>query len=79
MYPSLTQNQKVIGMHWLKKLQINDLIVLEIKNKLMIKRIKKINNNELWIEGDNKNESTDSRSFGWIKKSQVVAKVMVRL
>jgi len=79
MYPYLTFNQKVLGFHWFQELKVNDVVVITHKKKLIIKRIMKVNKTDLWVEGDNKNESTDSRLFGWINTSKVVAKVMYKL
>ncbi len=79
MYPFLVNNQKVVGLHWIRQLVKNEVVIVSVKNKLVIKRIIKIKNDEIWIEGDNKKESTDSREFGWINKSKVIAKVLLKL
>ncbi len=52
-------------------------IVLFIKNdRIMIKRIKKVKLNEYDVEGDNTSQSTDSRDFGPIKKSEIIGSVV---
>lgn len=42
----------------------------------LLKRILKINKDLIWIEGDNKERSYDSRDFGWINKKEIQGKVM---
>ncbi len=42
----------------------------------MIKRIKKVKLNEYDVEGDNTSQSTDSRDFGPIKKSEIIGSVV---
>lgn len=50
--------------------------------KLVIKRLIKVDVSDkgpiLWFEGDNKNESYDSRNYGYVGYRQVVAIVMRR-
>lgn len=61
-----------------KKPKIGDVIVLSNpkKNIIVIKRIYKISSKGYFVVGDNKNESTDSRHFGWIFKKEIIGKVM---
>lgn len=51
-------------------------MAIKVAGKEMIKRIQKIRGNEYFVVGDNKKESTDSRNFGWIKKDQIIGKVI---
>lgn len=44
--------------------------------RVVLKRIAKIANKKYYVLGDNEKESTDSRTFGWIRKEQVVGKVI---
>lgn len=53
-----------------------------MNGKDIIKRIQNIhdrNTFEIFVTGDNPKESTDSRSFGWIKKNQIIGKVIYTL
>ena len=61
-----------------------DQIVIVNKNGIeMCKRIKKIKTIEknifIWIEGDNKKNSFDSRNFGWIKKDFIIGNVIIEI
>ena len=55
----------------------NDIIAFHDPRdgKILIKRITKKNGTKYFVQGDNKNSSTDSRVFGMIGKSAIVGKV----
>lgn len=59
--------------------KIDDIVVcLDPRDKrILIKRIKKVKDNKYFIAGDNQLESTDSKSFGMINKSNILAKVIL--
>lgn len=66
----------------LSKPRIGDIVVLK-KERYIIKRIAKINpsadGDKFFVVGDNKKESTDSRSFGWISKREIAGKVIIKI
>ena len=49
---------------------------------LQVKRVTKVHNDtnetEIWVEGDNKEKSTDSRTWGALDSSEVIAKLVIR-
>ena len=49
---------------------------------LQVKRVIKVHNHndetEIWVEGDNKEKSTDSRSWGALDSSEVIGKLVFR-
>lgn len=57
--------------------QTGDIVVFNhpLKNKKIIKRITKMKENQVFVQGDNTAESTDSRSFGWIGQEKILGKV----
>ncbi len=59
-------------------IQKGDVIVLKDprNNKLILKRINKIEDKKYFVLGDNKNESTDSRVFGYITRKNIIGKVI---
>lgn len=63
----------------LKKPKIGDIVVLK-RQKYIIKRIAAINpsadGEQVFVIGDNKKESNDSRHFGWIGKDNILGKVI---
>ena len=57
--------------------KVGDLVVLK-RGKHIIKRITAIEGEQVFVIGDNKKESTDSRNFGWINKKEIVGKVIFK-
>ncbi len=81
MLPSFKDGDKALVNRWfylLKKPQKNEIIIINKKNIIMIKRIKKTQDNKFFVAGDNLKESTDSRHFGWIEKKDVLGKVVFK-
>ena len=79
MYPTIQNKQKLLVVKYvIKSPQVNDIVVCKhpVTEVLLIKRIKKHNKNLYWVEGDNKEESTDSRDFGWIEKKYILGHVV---
>lgn len=67
--------------YFLSNPQVSDIVVLKDPKtgKLIVKRIAKIKDNTYFLLGDNESESTDSRHFGYVKKKQIVGKVIYKL
>lgn len=63
--------------YFLSKPKIGDVIVLK-HGKYIIKRIKAIRGDKIFVVGDNTKETTDSRNFGWINKKEIVGKVIFK-
>ncbi len=79
MLPTLKPGQDILVFCWFLRLKKGDLVVFKKNGKELIKRVQKIHNEEYFVIGDNKKESTDSRRFGWIKKSEIIGKVIYQL
>lgn len=45
--------------------------------RLILKRITAIKDSLLWVEGDNKGRSTDSRDFGWVEQWLILGKALI--
>ncbi|MEI6219793.1 MAG: nickel-type superoxide dismutase maturation protease [Actinomycetes bacterium] len=45
---------------------------------LLIKRVMRADENGLWVEGDNKDASTDSRTWGLLAPREIVGRVLIR-
>lgn len=81
MVPTFSSNDIVLVnrlSYVFKKPQVGDIIAGRDPRdgKTVIKRITKIENTSYFIEGDNKNSSTDSRVFGIIRQSDIIGKVI---
>lgn len=81
MFPTYKANQKLLLRTWDQSratLTVGDVIVFShpVTKQKIIKRIAEIKKEKLYVLGDNKKESTDSRSFGWIDKKSIIGKVI---
>jgi len=56
--------------------KVKDVVVARVNGKNLVKRIRSISQKEYLLEGDNKNDSMDSRSFGAILKKNIIGKVI---
>ena len=45
---------------------------------LLIKRVMRADENGLWVEGDNKDASTDSRTWGLLAPRDIAGRVLIR-
>ena len=78
MLPTFREGQYLLVSSWFNDLKVGDVVVLDQSNqdKKIVKRVAKIQNNQYFLVGDNQKESLDSRSFGWVKKEDVLGKVI---
>lgn len=75
MLPSLSPEQIVIGFGYYKALLVGDMVIVRHGGLEKIKRIRQVQDDRIFVVGDNQAQSTDSRSFGWLPSSAVIAKV----
>lgn len=76
MAPKLRPGQLVIATSLFRKLHPGQVVIVEQGNKLLIKRIERIEANKLFVIGDNLLASVDSRQFGWLDRRAVIARVL---
>ena len=76
MLPALKNGRILVGYKWFKDLEAGDLVIVHHDNLEKIKRVDRNDGDRLYLIGDNSGSSTDSRHFGWVSKSQVLAKVI---
>lgn len=76
MLPSLKPGQDILSINWFYKLKVGDLVIVKVNGKEMVKLIQKVDDRRIFVIGDNKDESTDSRDFGPISMDQIVGKVI---
>lgn len=62
--------------YFFSKPKVGDVVACEINEKVFLKRVKSILKEQYYLEGDNKNDSIDSRSFGSVVKKNIVGKVI---
>lgn len=76
MAPMLRPGQLIIATPLFRRLRPGQVVVLRKNNRELIKRIERIESDKVFVIGDNLSSSTDSRQFGWLDISTVVARVI---
>ena len=79
MNPTLKEGYEVICYRWAygkSSPKVGDIVVAKIKDLEIIKRVMFVRDDEVYLKGDNEQQSTDSRNFGWINNRQVIGKAI---
>ncbi len=76
MAPRLLDGRVVLVNRWFTPLRVGDIVVVRHDGKEKIKRITQLDNERVFISGDNRLKSTDSHDFGWLNRDAVVAKLL---
>ncbi len=77
MEPFLKEGDRVLLLRT-KNIKKGDIAVFAAAERDCIKRVASVTRSSFFAEGDNKQESTDSRHYGGLSKAQVVGKVLWR-
>jgi phage repressor protein C with HTH and peptisase S24 domain len=78
MEPALKPGDLIVGWKWFRP-RAGQIVVARTPERLLIKRIKRIDGAGIWIEGDNASASRDSRQFGTIASDALAARKIMKL
>jgi len=81
MLPTFSPKQNLISFNWayfFSQPKKGEVVMVKQSGKLIVKRISKVKDGNLFLVGDNPEKSTDSRQFGWVEKNQLVGKVIFK-
>ncbi len=77
MLPTYRPGDLLVGWRWFKP-HIGQIVIAQT-DRLLVKRITRIEPDGYWLEGDNKALSRDSRRFGSVGRSALVYTVLRRI
>lgn len=81
MLPTLRPGQDVLAWCWFNKYKTGDIVIVHRAKRRVqseiVKRVQNVKNGKVYLIGDNTEESTDSRNFGAVKKSEIIGKVII--
>lgn len=78
MLPLFQPGDLVIGISG-RVARVGDVIAFRHKGRELIKRIESCVDDDYFVIGDNQNSSTDSRSFGTIRKTDILGVIIMKV
>lgn len=76
MEPEIPEGSLVIYNRLVKSYEENDIVIVQMEGTSILKRIDTIEEDRVYLLGDNLSESVDSRTFGWVEMEQIRGKVI---
>lgn len=77
MTPALFPGQIVVGWHRLPA--AGDIVLARQQGREVIKRVESIKSDRLYLIGDNRTESSDSRHYGPVHFQDIIGSIMIKL
>ena len=77
MQPTYRPGDTLLGWRWFTPKR-GDIVVV-VRDRPLVKRVTHVNGEGIFIEGDNPRRSTDSRTFGLVRRDQVEARIIAKL
>ncbi len=75
MAPTLVPGVMAVGWRWLPP-RVGSVVVARHEGRPLIKRVVKLEAELVWLEGDNRTASTDSRQFGPVGRDAIEAIIL---
>ncbi len=75
MAPAYKHGKLVIAWRWGKP-RVGDVVIVRHHSLEVIKRINRLEEDKVYLLGDNAEESTDSRHYGWLPLTSILAVVI---
>jgi phage repressor protein C with HTH and peptisase S24 domain len=78
MLPAYQPGNLLLGWRWFRP-RAGQVVIARRAGRPLLKRIIRLQDNTVWLEGDNPAHSTDSRHFGPLSRSTLEARILIRL
>jgi len=76
MQPNLLPGRLVVVTRAYRPLKVGQIVMLNHRGLDKIKRIQAVEDQKVFLVGDNPDQSIDSRHFGWIDRDKVVGRLI---
>jgi hypothetical protein len=77
MFPTLRHGQLVIGWH--RRPRAGDVVLARQSGREVVKRVEAIKDQAVYLVGDNRTESHDSRHYGHVRFQDIIGSIMITL
>lgn len=77
MLPAFAHGKIIVGWRFGRP-QVGDVVIARHHKIELIKRVSDIQGGQVYLLGDNPPASTDSRQFGWLPATAIIAVVITR-
>lgn len=79
MEPSAKEGDFVFVWKLFFRPKEGDMVVFlkPASQELFLKRVARVGRSACWLEGDNKQDSKDSRQFGWVPKQAILGRASI--
>lgn len=77
MLPTYRHGDVLVGWRWFRP-RIGQVVTVR-SDRLLVKRIVRMESSRCWVEGDNAAHSLDSRQFGWLGRDIFEVVIVFRL
>ncbi len=75
MKPTLRDGQ-IVFAHHVRSFRPGQVVVVQVGTREVIKRISRIENGRVFLQGDNSDQSTDSRDYGSVVDTNIAGTVI---
>lgn len=76
MAPAYGHGEIVLAVRFLKKPRVGDIVIVRHHRVEIMKRVHQLEDDKVYLLGDNPEESTDSRQFGWLPIASIIGVVV---